>query len=62
MPIYARIGMHLLFYGPLQVRFLRWGSLRKLLKDESIRGEGLISLPEANGADIDTDAIRRKNL
>lgn len=39
MPIYARIGMHLLFYGPLQVRFLRWSSLRKLLKDESIRGE-----------------------
>jgi len=37
MPIYARIGMHLLFYGSLQVRFLRWKTLRNLLKTESIR-------------------------
>ncbi|KLO16707.1 hypothetical protein SCHPADRAFT_869479 [Schizopora paradoxa] len=37
MPIYARIGMHLLFYGPLQIRLLRWKTLRNLLKTESIR-------------------------
>ncbi|TDL27023.1 hypothetical protein BD410DRAFT_879310 [Rickenella mellea] len=37
MPIYARIGMHLLFHGALQVRLLRWKRLRNLLKNESIR-------------------------
>jgi len=37
MPIYARIGMHLLFFGSLQVRLLRWKTLRNLLKTESIR-------------------------
>ncbi|KAG8806155.1 hypothetical protein FRC17_005150 [Serendipita sp. 399] len=37
MPIYARIGMHLLFYGPAQLRFLRWSLVRNLLKSQSIR-------------------------
>ncbi|PVG04437.1 hypothetical protein CPB86DRAFT_803843 [Serendipita vermifera] len=37
MPIYARIGMHLLFYGPVQIRLLRWNLVRNLLKETSIR-------------------------
>ncbi|KAG9057732.1 hypothetical protein FS842_004388 [Serendipita sp. 407] len=37
MPIYARIGMHLLFYGPVQIRFLKWSFVRNLLKSQSIR-------------------------
>ncbi|KAG8756244.1 hypothetical protein FRC14_003259 [Serendipita sp. 396] len=37
MPIYARIGMHLLFYGPVQIRFLKWNFVRNLLKSQSIR-------------------------
>ncbi|KAL5498145.1 hypothetical protein ACEPAH_2275 [Sanghuangporus vaninii] len=41
MPLYARIGMHLLFHGPIEIRFLRWRAIRNLLKTESIR-QGLI--------------------
>ncbi|KAH8115026.1 phosphatidylserine decarboxylase-domain-containing protein [Phellopilus nigrolimitatus] len=37
MPIYARIGMHLLFYGSFQIRILRWRAIRRILKSESIR-------------------------
>ncbi|EJD05118.1 uncharacterized protein FOMMEDRAFT_105365 [Fomitiporia mediterranea MF3/22] len=37
MPLYARIGMHLLFYGPIEIRFVRWRAIRNLLKTESIR-------------------------
>ncbi|KAF8591714.1 hypothetical protein K439DRAFT_1401813 [Ramaria rubella] len=37
MPIYARIGMHLLFYGPAAIRFLTWNWIRELLKEQSIR-------------------------
>lgn len=37
MPIYARVGMHLLFYGPVQIRFLQWNLIRDVLKSQSIR-------------------------
>jgi len=37
MPIYARVGMHLLFYGSAQVRLLRWDAVRNLLKEQSVR-------------------------
>ncbi|KAI5119285.1 hypothetical protein M0805_008064 [Coniferiporia weirii] len=37
MPIYARIGMHLLFYGSVQIRLLRWKAIRNILRAESIR-------------------------
>ncbi|KAF8520291.1 phosphatidylserine decarboxylase-domain-containing protein [Gautieria morchelliformis] len=37
MPIYARVGLHLLFYGPAAIRFVTWSWIRRLLKEESIR-------------------------
>lgn len=37
MPIYARVGMHLLFYGSAQIRFVRWNLVRDALKAQSIR-------------------------
>ena len=37
MPIYARAGMHLLFYGKEQVKLLESGRIEKLLKEESVR-------------------------
>ncbi|KAJ7449678.1 phosphatidylserine decarboxylase-domain-containing protein [Mycena latifolia] len=37
MPIYARIGMHLLFYGTEQVKLLHWENVEKLLKEQSIK-------------------------
>ncbi|KIJ34925.1 hypothetical protein M422DRAFT_262891 [Sphaerobolus stellatus SS14] len=41
MPIYARIGMHLLFYGPAAVRFVTWSWIERTLKEASER-EGRI--------------------
>ncbi|CCA67123.1 related to phosphatidylserine decarboxylase proenzyme 2 precursor [Serendipita indica DSM 11827] len=37
MPIYARVGMHLLFYGPLQLRLLGLGVVRNLLKAQTVK-------------------------
>jgi phosphatidylserine decarboxylase len=37
MPIYARIGMHLLFYGNEQVKVLHSHSVESLLKEQSIK-------------------------
>ncbi|KAJ7765384.1 phosphatidylserine decarboxylase-domain-containing protein [Mycena maculata] len=37
MPIYARIGMHLLFYGKEEVRVLHMKEVEKLLKEQSIK-------------------------
>ncbi|KZV89476.1 hypothetical protein EXIGLDRAFT_650196 [Exidia glandulosa HHB12029] len=37
MPLYARIGMHLLFYGRYEIRFLHNNRVRKLLVDQSIK-------------------------
>jgi phosphatidylserine decarboxylase len=36
MPIYARIGMHLLFYGKAETRLLHWGRVESLLKEQSV--------------------------
>ncbi|KAL1762667.1 phosphatidylserine decarboxylase-domain-containing protein, partial [Schizophyllum commune] len=37
MPLYARIGMHLLFYGALQKKMLQMDWLQNLLKEQSIK-------------------------
>ncbi|KAF8300478.1 hypothetical protein DL93DRAFT_2067615 [Clavulina sp. PMI_390] len=36
MPIYVRVGMHLLFYGKEQRKFLKWGSVEELLTKQTI--------------------------
>lgn len=41
MPMYVRIGMHLLFYGSKQTSILRYGTVENLLKKMSLR-EGVI--------------------
>lgn len=35
MPIYVRVGMHLLFYGSKQTSLLRWGKVENLLRTMS---------------------------
>lgn len=35
MPIYVRVGMHLLFYGSKKTSLLRWGKVENLLKSMS---------------------------
>jgi hypothetical protein len=37
MSIYVRIGMHALYYGSAQEKFLRWERTIKLLEDQSIK-------------------------
>ncbi|KAK1222118.1 hypothetical protein PQX77_015042 [Marasmius sp. AFHP31] len=37
MPIYARIGMHLLFYGSLKVELLKNKTVGALLRDQSVK-------------------------
>lgn len=37
MPLYARIGMHLLFYGRYEIRVLHNTRVRKLLVEQSVR-------------------------
>jgi len=37
MPIYARVGMHLLFYGKAETSLLRWGRVESLLREQSIK-------------------------
>jgi phosphatidylserine decarboxylase len=34
---HPRLGMHLLFHGPAAIRFVTWGWIRKVLKEQSIR-------------------------
>lgn len=34
---HTRLGMHLLFHGPAAVRFVTWGWIRSVLKEQSIR-------------------------
>lgn len=41
MPLYERIGLHLLFHGPCAIKFVTWLEIRKILKEESIK-EGKI--------------------
>ena len=37
MPIYARIGMHLLFYGKEQIKLLHWKTVEEHLRDMTIK-------------------------
>jgi hypothetical protein len=37
MSIYVRIGMHALYYGSAQEKFLRWERTIKLLEDQSVK-------------------------
>ncbi|KAJ7760510.1 phosphatidylserine decarboxylase-domain-containing protein [Mycena metata] len=47
MPIYARIGMHLLFYGREQVKVLHSHSVESLLKEQSIKEGKVYDSPES---------------
>ncbi|EPQ53818.1 hypothetical protein GLOTRDRAFT_78900 [Gloeophyllum trabeum ATCC 11539] len=48
MPIYARIGMHLLFYGREQVKLLEGNKrIDELLRDESIKQGKIYDSPES---------------
>jgi len=41
MPLYARLGMHLLFYGNEQIRFLHMKKIKNILRDQTLK-EGKI--------------------
>ncbi|KAI8978164.1 phosphatidylserine decarboxylase-domain-containing protein [Trametes punicea] len=47
MPIYARLGMHLLFYGGTQVKLLHNRSVETILKDLSVRQGKIYDSPES---------------
>ncbi|KAJ7623253.1 phosphatidylserine decarboxylase-domain-containing protein [Roridomyces roridus] len=47
MPIYARLGMHLLFYGHEQVKLLHSERVEHLLKEQSIKEGKLYDDPES---------------
>ncbi|KAJ7252755.1 phosphatidylserine decarboxylase-domain-containing protein [Mycena haematopus] len=47
MPIYARIGMHLLFYGNEQVKVLHSHTVESLLKEQSIKEGKHFDSPES---------------
>ncbi|KAF7370638.1 hypothetical protein MSAN_00696800 [Mycena sanguinolenta] len=47
MPIYARIGMHLLFYGREQVKILQSHTVESLLKEQSIKEGKHFDSPES---------------
>ncbi|KAF7356635.1 hypothetical protein MVEN_00997800 [Mycena venus] len=47
MPIYARIGMHLLFYGNEQIKVLHAHSVESLLKEQSIKEGKLYDSPNS---------------
>ncbi|KAJ7433051.1 phosphatidylserine decarboxylase-domain-containing protein [Mycena galericulata] len=51
MPIYARIGMHLLFYGNEQVKVLQTHKVEDLLREQSIK-EGKVYDDPASAASI----------
>jgi len=37
MPLYVRVGMHLLFYGKEQTKLLKWGAVEHLLTEQTIK-------------------------
>ncbi|KAJ7876782.1 phosphatidylserine decarboxylase-domain-containing protein [Mycena leptocephala] len=47
MPIYARIGMHLLFYGREQIKVLHSHTVESLLQEQSIKEGKLYDSPES---------------
>ena len=56
MPLYVRVGMHLLFYGSKKSSLLRWGSVEDLLQKMTAR-EGVIYDDESDPAAVQ-DFIR----
>ncbi|KAJ7091328.1 phosphatidylserine decarboxylase-domain-containing protein [Mycena belliarum] len=50
MPIYARIGMHLLFYGREQITILHSQTVENLLKEQSIKEGRLYDSPESTAS------------
>ncbi|KAH9856812.1 phosphatidylserine decarboxylase-domain-containing protein [Lenzites betulinus] len=47
MPIYPRLGMHLLFYGGTQIKLLHNRSVETILKDLSVRQGKIYDSPES---------------
>ncbi|KAJ6581452.1 phosphatidylserine decarboxylase-domain-containing protein [Mycena capillaripes] len=47
MPIYARIGMHLLFYGNEQIKVLHSHTVESLLQEQSVKEGKLYDSPES---------------
>ncbi|KAF9077969.1 phosphatidylserine decarboxylase-domain-containing protein [Rhodocollybia butyracea] len=47
MPIYARIGMHLLFYGTAQETILHYKSVEHLLQEQSVKQGKIYDSPES---------------
>ncbi|KAK7060844.1 hypothetical protein VNI00_000577 [Paramarasmius palmivorus] len=47
MPIYARIGMHLLFYGDMQIDILKNKTVGRLLKDVSVKQGKIYDSPKS---------------
>ncbi|CAK5267630.1 unnamed protein product [Mycena citricolor] len=50
MPIYARIGMHLLFYGSGQIKVLHWQHIEDLLREQSIKEGKVYDSPESTAS------------
>ncbi|KAK7012242.1 phosphatidylserine decarboxylase-domain-containing protein [Favolaschia claudopus] len=50
MPIYARIGMHLLFYGRGQIQVLHSHTVESLLKEQSIKEGKVYDSPESTAS------------
>ncbi|KZT54720.1 hypothetical protein CALCODRAFT_472936 [Calocera cornea HHB12733] len=46
MPIYTRIGMHLLFYGKAETALLHWGRVETLLREQSVRQGRIYDNPD----------------
>ncbi|KAF7309803.1 hypothetical protein MIND_00352200 [Mycena indigotica] len=47
MPLYARIGMHLLFYGSAEIKLLHWQSIEHLLREQSVKEGKVYDSPES---------------
>ncbi|KAF5353075.1 hypothetical protein D9758_008750 [Tetrapyrgos nigripes] len=47
MPIYARIGMHLLFYGDLEIKLLENKTVKEILKEQSVKQGKIYDSPES---------------
>ncbi|EJU00633.1 hypothetical protein DACRYDRAFT_23040 [Dacryopinax primogenitus] len=46
MPIYTRIGMHLLFYGKAETALLHWGRVETLLREQSMKQGQIYDNPD----------------
>jgi len=52
MPIYVRIGMHLLFYGKAEEKLLKYGKIEALLKAQSVKQGQLFNKTEGSQEQI----------